>query len=74
MIPTPVIEMVADLAEDQEDPIKGATIFGIPVSQAATRIIQIVTIPIKIREFSSVKECRILNPKINRMERPTHQK
>ena len=71
---TPVIEMVVDLAEDREDPIKEVTIFGIPVPQAATCIIQIVTIPIKIRVFSSVKECRILNPRINRMERPTHQK
>ena len=51
MMPTPVTEMVADLAEDWEDPIKEVTIFEIPVQKTATRNIQIVIILIKIREF-----------------------
>ena len=74
MRPTSVIEMVADWAEDREVSAKEVTIFGTPVLQTATQIMQTVTILIKIRVFSSVQECRILNPGINQMERPTHQR
>ena len=68
------IETVAALAEDREVPTKEVTISETPVPPTATRIIQIVTNLRKIRVFSSVKECRILNPGINWMEHFTHQR
>ena len=74
MRPTPVIKTVADLAEDWEVPTKEVTISRTPVPPTATCIIQTVTILIKIKVFSSVKECRTLKSGKNWMEHPTHQR
>ena len=51
MILTPIIVMVEDLEEDQEDPTKEAMIIETPALTAATHIIQRMRVPTKIRVY-----------------------
>ena len=65
MTTTPLTEMVEDLAkdpaEDWKDPLDEVMISKTPFLKAATRNRQKVSIPIKIRLFSSWIDCRFSN-------------